>query len=128
MESGADMKILLIDDDPDILQHMKKALQILGHTCDFFEDPLAALNQFNGDRYDLVISDVVMPGMNGFSVAAEIRRIAPATRIILSSGHLTDAMEDTSGDYSSVIYMKKPMDVHRLKMVLDNMDRQLRAG
>ena len=122
------MKILLIDDDPDILQYMKKALQILGHNCDVFEDPLAALNQFNGDRYDLVISDVVMPGMNGFSVAAEIRRIAPATRIILSSGHLTDAMEDTNGDYSSVIYMKKPMDVHRLKMVLDNMDRQLRAG
>ena len=128
MESGADMKILLIDDDPDILQHMKKALQILGHNCDVFEDPLAALNQFSGDRYDLVISDVVMPGMNGFSVAAEIRRIAPATRIILSSGQLTDAMEDTNGDYSSVIYMKKPMDVHRLKMVLDNMDRQLRAG
>ena len=122
------MKILLIDDDPDILQHMKKALQILGHNCDVFEDPLAALNQFSGDRYDLVISDVVMPGMNGFSVAAEIRRIAPATRIILSSGQLTDAMEDTNGDYSSVIYMKKPMDVHRLKMVLDNMDRQLRAG
>lgn len=128
MESGVDMRILLIDDDPDILQHMKKALQILGHPCDVFEDPLAALNQFNGDHYDLVISDVVMPGMNGFSVAAEIRRIAPATKIILSSGHLTDAMEDTSGDYSSVIYMKKPMDVHRLKMVLDNMDRQLRAG
>ena len=122
------MKILLIDDDPDILLHMKKAVQILGHSCDVFEDPLDALNHFGGNHYDLVISDVVMPGMNGFSVAAEIRRIAPATRIILSSGQLTDAMEDTNGDYSSVIYMKKPMDVHRLKMVLDNMDRQLRAG
>ena len=73
MESGACMKILLIDDDPDILQHMKKALQILGHTCDFFEDPLAALNQFNGDRYDLVISDVDMPRMDGIKLVASIR-------------------------------------------------------
>ena len=120
LESGAFMKILLIDDDPDILQHMKKALQILGHTCDAFEDPLAALNQFNGGRYDLVISDVIMPGMNGFSVASEVRRLAPATTIILSSGHLTEAMENATGEDSSLIYLKKPVDIHRLKTVLDN--------
>lgn len=114
------MKILLIDDEPDILHHMKKALQILGHNCDAFEDPLAALAHFNGDHYDLIISDVVMPGMNGFSVAAEVRRIDPATKIILSSGHLTDAMEDTTGDNTSLIYLKKPVDIHRLKTVLDN--------
>ena len=120
MESGACMKILLIDDEPDILQHMKKALQILGHNCDAFEDPLAALDRFNGDYYDLVISDVVMPGMNGFSVAAEIRRLAPATTIILSSGHLTEAMENATGEDNSLIYLKKPVDIHRLKTVLDN--------
>lgn len=114
------MKILLIDDEPDILQHMKKALQILGHNCDAFEDPVAALDHFNGDHYDLVISDVVMPGMNGFSVAAEIRRLAPETTIILSSGHLTAAMENATCEGNSLIYLKKPVDIHRLKMILDN--------
>ena len=114
------MKILLIDDEPDILQHMKKALQILGNNCDAFDDPVAALDHFNGDHYDLVISDVIMPEMNGFSVAAEIRRLAPETTIILSSGHLTEAMENATGEDSSLIYLKKPVDVHRLKVVLDN--------
>ena len=122
------MKILLIDDEPDILLHMKKALERLGHSCETFEDPLVALSHFSGDQYDVVISDVLMPKMNGFSVATEIRRMAPATRLILVSGNLTKAMEVKTGNFSSVVYMKKPIDVHSLKIVLDNLGQELQAG
>ncbi len=118
------MKILVIDDQPDILRHMRKVLQTLGHACDTFENPLVALNHFNKDQYDVVISDIVMPEMNGYAVAAEVRRIAGEARIILVSGQLTEAMENTTGDSDSVVYMGKPVDVHRLKTVLDTMDRQ----
>jgi DNA-binding response OmpR family regulator len=121
------MKVLLIDDEPDILHHMKKALQILGHSCDIFEDPVAALGHLSKDHYDVVISDVVMPGMNGFAVATEVRRIVPEAKIILVSGLLTTAMKKTTGEFRSVVYMRKPIDVHTLKLVLDNIDRQLQA-
>jgi DNA-binding NtrC family response regulator len=122
------MKILLIDDEPDILLHMKKALKMLGHSCESFVDPLAALNHFGEEQFDVVISDVLMPSMNGFDVAKEIHRRTPETKIILVSGHLTPAMEVQTGDYSSVVYLHKPIDVHTLKSVLDNESRHLQTN
>jgi DNA-binding NtrC family response regulator len=122
------MKVLLIDDEPDILIHMQKALQILGHSCKAFGNPLAALNAFGqGDPYDVVISDVAMPEMNGFSVVSEIRRMAPATRLILISGHMSKATEFATEKFHSVVCMTKPIDVQSLKIVLDTIARQLQA-
>ncbi len=122
------MKILLIDDEPDILLHMTRALQMQGHICDTFSDPVAALSMVGENQYDVVISDVVMPVMNGFAVAAEINLVSPQTRVILVSGHLTQAMEEMAGEGSPVICMKKPIDVRALKMVLDNICENKSAG
>jgi DNA-binding NtrC family response regulator len=119
------MKVLLIDDEPDILIHMQKALHILGHSCKAFGNPLAALNAFGQDPYDVVISDVEMPEMNGFSVVSEIRRMAPATRLILISGHMSKAAEFATETFHSVVCMTKPIDVQSLKIVLDTIARQL---
>ncbi len=122
------MRILLIDDEPDVLLHMKKALYRLGHSCETFEDPVLALSHFRREHYDVVISDVMMPTMNGFALAAQICRTAPGMEIILVSGNLTQAMEDRTNEYNSVICLNKPIDVHTLKLVLDKMDRQLQTG
>ena len=119
------MKILLIDDEPNILRHMKKALQILGHTCDTFEDSLVALNHFSADKYDVVISDVLMPAMNGFAVAEQVRLIAPAARVLLVSGCSEKTMEDMASHYKPEVCMRKPIDVRIMKLVLDNMERDL---
>ena len=122
------MNILLIDDEPDILRHMKKALQILGHTCDTFEDSLAAVKHFSEENYDVVISDVLMPAMNGFAVAEKIRHIAPTARILLISGCSQDTIEDLASHYKPEVYMRKPVDVRTMKLVLDNMARELSAS
>lgn len=115
------MKILLIDDEPDTLLHMTKVLQRQGHTCDQYTDPVAALNVAGESQYDLVISDVVMPAMNGFAVAAKLNHVSPKTRVILVSGHLTQTMEERTREGSPLICMKKPIDVRVLKTVLDQM-------
>ena len=119
------MNILLIDDEPDILRHMKKALQILGHTCDAFEDSRVALNNFNKEKYDVVISDVLMPVLNGFAIAEKIRHIAPAVRILLISGCSDKTLEDMAGRYNPEVCLKKPVDIRTMKLVLDNMAREL---
>ena len=121
------MKILLIDDEPDILRHMKKALQNLGHTCDTFEDSLVALTHFSADKYDVVISDVLMPAMNGYAVAKRVRMIAPDARILLVSGCSDETMDDIASHYKPEVCMRKPIDVRTMKLVLDNMARDLPA-
>jgi DNA-binding response OmpR family regulator len=70
-EVGA-MKVLLVDDEPDILQSVKKGLEMRGLSVDAFGDPLDALNSFKPGVYAIAILDVKMPKMNGFQLYREI--------------------------------------------------------
>jgi CheY-like chemotaxis protein len=68
-------KILLVDDEPDITISFKATLQNAGFIVHTYQDPLIALSKFAPDCYDLVILDIKMPGMNGFELYAEMRKI-----------------------------------------------------
>ena len=68
------MKILLVDDEPDILQSVKKGLEMRGLSVDAFDDPGRALASFKPGVYDIAILDVKMPKMNGFQLYREILR------------------------------------------------------
>ncbi|MBK5105722.1 MAG: response regulator, partial [Burkholderiales bacterium] len=60
------MKFLIVDDDPIILQLMKAVLEEVGHSVKCFESSLKALREIPVERPDCVISDVIMPDMDGF--------------------------------------------------------------
>lgn len=66
------MKVLLVDDEPDILMSVKLGLEKRGLTVDAFDDPEVALREFRPDTYDFAILDIRMPKMNGFELYREI--------------------------------------------------------
>ena len=68
-------KILLVDDEPDIVMAFKLTLESAGFIVDTHEDPLTALSKFKPSYYDLVILDIKMPKMNGFELYTEIQKI-----------------------------------------------------
>ena len=69
-------KILIVDDEPDITSSFKEALRDNGiEQVDIANDPLLALKNFKAGSYDLLIIDIVMPEMDGFSLYEEIRKI-----------------------------------------------------
>jgi YesN/AraC family two-component response regulator len=81
--------ILLLDDEPDILALIKESLERNGfNNVSAFTDPSLALEYFkmNSDNYSLVISDIRMPGINGFEFASKVRRINYFVKILLMSG------------------------------------------
>ena len=67
------MKFLIVDDDPIILQLMKAVLEEGGHSVKPFDSSVQALREIPIDRPDCVISDVIMPEMDGFELCREIR-------------------------------------------------------
>jgi DNA-binding NtrC family response regulator len=79
--------ILIVDDEPDILTIFKKAVELAGYSTYGFVNPSAALEHFRQDpkAYQAVITDVRMPGMSGFDLAREIRRMNRDVKIILMS-------------------------------------------
>ena len=69
-------RILIVDDEPDITSSFKEALRDNGfEQVETANDPLLALKNFKAGSYDLLIIDIVMPEMDGFSLYEEIRKI-----------------------------------------------------
>jgi len=66
-------KILIVDDNPKNLQVLGKILQDENYNIEFAVDGKAALEWLKSDNFDLVLLDIMMPGMNGFEVCREIR-------------------------------------------------------
>lgn len=73
------MKILLIDDDVGSLHGMQLALRMLRHLCDAYTNPVEAVENYAATSYDLVITDIYMPQLDGFMLADEIHAVNPAT-------------------------------------------------
>jgi DNA-binding response OmpR family regulator len=74
-------RILLVDDEPDISLLFKTVLKGEGFKVGSFEDPKLALSNFKPDFYDLVVLDIKMPGMNGFQLYKELRKIDSKVKV-----------------------------------------------
>lgn len=74
---------LLIDDDKDILTVLKYSLELKGVNTYGFTDPVLAVEHFrnNAVSYDIVITDIRMPQMNGFEVARAVKEIKPDIKL-----------------------------------------------
>lgn len=90
-------KILVVDDEPDLLSTLEFRLQQEGYEVDTAVDGLAALERARGERHDLIVLDVMLPGENGYRVAHTLReeeteKGRPRTPILLLTAR------DLSGD------------------------------
>ena len=79
-------RILLIEDDQSVRSFMRRALQRAGHESIEAEDGCAGLDQLSGSTFDLVITDLVMPKMEGIELILRLRRSQPDLPVIAVSG------------------------------------------
>ena len=75
--------VLLIDDDKDIIAILKRSLELKGMNTHGFTNPVLAVEHFknNAANYDIVVTDIRMPQMNGFEVARAVKEIRPDIKI-----------------------------------------------
>lgn len=112
--------ILLVDDEDDVLATQRRVLMRLGYRVSAFSDPVTALAAFAKEpgRFDIVLTDLVMPGMNGETLAGEVRRLKPDCPIILCSAYQPGSSEHR--ETLPLVAMAKPVSPADLA-------RQLRA-
>ena len=115
--------ILVVDDEFDIVNLIRQALQKQGFTTYAFTDPLLALEHLktNSESYGLVLADVRMPGMNGFELVKKIKSMHPTIKILLMS-----AFEFNDRDLSKVLasikidgYVQKPVSTKQLINIIE---------
>jgi signal transduction histidine kinase len=81
------IRILVCEDDPDLLSFVAETLRDAGYSVREAETPVAALRLLKQDKPGLLLSDYAMPGMNGAAFIAEARRLQPGIKVLLMSGH-----------------------------------------
>lgn len=112
--------VLVVDDDPAIREYVGDLLEMEGHEVRFADDGPDALESIRERRPDCVLLDVMMPGMSGHEVLAEIRRIdggpqLPVVMITAAAGEAQSWQAWTGGvDY----FLPKPFDADQLLRVL----------
>ncbi len=82
-------RVLLVDDEPDIVRVGELGLVRYGYSVGGFTSPLAALAAFRSDpgAWDVLVTDVTMPDMTGLALAAEIRKVRPELPVLLCTGY-----------------------------------------
>ena len=112
-------RVLLVDDDEDTLAGLRVLLSTWGFDVDVASDGQAALKRAMASRPALVVTDLVMPTVDGLGLMNALQRELPMVPVIILTGHATvdsavAAMRDGAYDY-----LTKPVDVGRLRLLIE---------
>ena len=112
------LRVLVVDDDEFILETLQDILEEIGHNTTSYKSPVKAINDFDRNQYDVIITDLEMPEMNGQAFAEKIKALDPTIPIILLSGWFIDLKEEK--DLAKVIdfTLPKPFTVKDIQKVL----------
>ena len=113
-------RILFVNDDADTIAIIKTGLTRYGFEVATFEDPRAALRNFNAGKYDLLLLDVLMKGIDGFKLYDEMRKIDGNIRICFMTASNT-TYEEYKGLYPGIqteCFIQKPITIKELANLL----------
>ena len=111
-----DSTILLVEDEVPVRMFSAHALSNKGYKvieAGSGEEALAIINE-HGKEISLVVTDVIMPGMNGPLFVAELRKIYPDIKVIFMSGYAEEAFADTYATVEEFYFLSKPFTLEQL--------------
>jgi CheY-like chemotaxis protein len=108
-----DPKILLVDDNPVVRDMLVDLVGSLGYAADAASSGAEALALFDQNRYDIVLTDLLMPGMSGWEVVAAVRQRNPQMPVVIITG-TAPTVDDPRATQAGVAVLRKPVDVKAL--------------
>jgi two-component system capsular synthesis sensor histidine kinase RcsC len=112
-------RVLVIDDEPALRSLLSDMLWACGYEADVAADGAAGLAQFREQRYGAVITDLLMPGMNGLEVAAALRALDGEVRIIMLTGSAPSLTSNRARESGVTTLLHKPIALGDLKAAVD---------
>jgi DNA-binding NtrC family response regulator len=113
-------KILVIDDERAIRSTLKDILSYENHTVDDAPDGLAGLELIKQNRYDLILSDIKMPGLDGLELLVKLEEIDPMPTVVMISGHGNIETAVEAIKKGAFDFIPKPLDLNRLLITVRN--------
>ena len=115
--------LLIVDDDPNTLASLSRAFRLAGHEATVTDSAARALELAKSQPFDLILSDVVMPGKDGLTLLAELRSAGVAAPVVMVSGQAHIEMAVRATKLGAVDFLEKPLSTDKLLLTLENVLR-----
>jgi len=112
--------LLVIDDDPNTLASLSRAFRLAGYEATVADNAARALDLVRGNHFDLILSDVVMPGKDGLSLLEDLKRDGVATPVIMISGQANIEMAVRATRLGARDFLEKPLSTEKLMVTVEN--------
>jgi two-component system response regulator HydG len=114
-------RILVVDDDVMMTRTLKEILELQGWKADIANDGAIAVEAVSMRRYDVVLMDVKMPGMNGVDAFKEMKRVRPDIKVVLMTAYAAQELISDAEDNGVLKVLSKPVDIRSLLAFLAGM-------
>ena len=112
-------RIMVVDDEPAIAEGIAGTLAALtGHVYHPFSNAFQALDAFQNQPYSLVLSDVTMPGLNGFELLGKMKVVHPVTDFIVITAHKSKDVVYNSHILGAANILYKPLNIEELEIAV----------
>ena len=111
-------RILVVDDEAILRDAIAEALRRAGHAVEAFDSGRPAMDRFATESYDLVISDLKMPGMDGMAVLDEAKRVAADVPVVIITSHGTVESAVGAMKRGAYDYIIKPFKLDELELLV----------
>jgi DNA-binding NtrC family response regulator len=119
--------VLIVDDDRAICSIFKEGLLASGYDCETAMSGKAAMAILRGRSFDVMVTDIIMPGMDGLELTSLAKQIAPDMAVIVMTGFQQDESYDQAIGIGASDFIKKPFAINELVIRLERVLRDSRV-
>ncbi len=112
--------LLLVDDNPNTLASLSRAFRMEGHEVTVCDNANRAVELLRTETFDLILSDVVMPGKSGIEMLEELKKAGVKTPIVLVSGQANIEMAVRATKLGALDFLEKPSSTDKLLITIEN--------
>src|SRR4029077_4347357 len=110
--------ILIIDDDANTLASLARAFRLAGHQASVCDNAARAIELAKAERFDLILSDVVMPGRDGIALLEDLKTIGVESTFVMMSGQASIEMAVRATRLGAVDFLEKPISTEKLLLTV----------
>ncbi len=112
--------LLLVDDDPNTLASLSRAFRLAGHEATVCDNAARAVELLRTESFDVILSDVVMPGRSGLELLDDLKKAGVKTPIVLVSGQANIEMAVKATKLGALDFLEKPLSTDKLLVTVEN--------
>jgi DNA-binding response OmpR family regulator len=114
-------RILIIEDDNEMRSLLKDFIEEEGYAVDSVENGLEALKKLVSQPFDLIITDIRMPGLTGLDILPRLKKSQPDVSIIVISAFGDERASHRAFERGATAYVEKPIDLQKLKTLIHDL-------